>query len=231
MNVSRSKNKRQLITLSNPRSPISESYRSLRTNIDYSAIDEKIQVIMVSSAGPGEGKTTTITNLAITYAQSERKVVLIDADLRKPTAHHNFSISNRWGLSSVLSQQCTLEECIQMSNVPGLDVITSGTIPPNPAEMLGSNRMTAVIQQLRGMYDIILIDTPPLLAVTDAQIVATKSDGAIMVVDQGRVKRDIAKKAIQNLQTVNARILGVVLNNVKRKANEESYYYYYGAKE
>ncbi|MHA7966138.1 CpsD/CapB family tyrosine-protein kinase [Paenibacillus sp. CAU 1782] len=229
--MSRSKNKRQLITLSNPRSPISESYRSLRTNIDYSAIDEKIQVIMVSSAGPGEGKTTTITNLAITYAQSERKVVLIDADLRKPTAHHNFSISNRWGLSSVLSQQCTLEESIQMSNVPGLDVITSGTIPPNPAEMLGSNRMTAIIQQLREMYDIVLIDTPPLLAVTDAQIVATKSDGAIMVVDQGRVKRDIAKKAIQNLQTVNARILGVVLNNVKRKANEESYYYYYGAKE
>lgn len=231
MNVSQSKNKRQLITLSNPRSPISESYRSLRTNIDYSAIDEKIQVIMVSSAGPGEGKTTTITNLAITYAQSERKVILIDADLRKPTAHHNFSISNRWGLSSVLSQQCTLEESIQSSSVPGLDVITSGTIPPNPAEMLGSNRMNAVIQQLRDMYDIILIDTPPLLAVTDAQIVATKSDGAIMVVDQGRVKRDIAKKAIQNLQTVNARILGVVLNNVKRKANEESYYYYYGAKE
>ncbi len=231
MNVSQSKNKRNLITLSNPRSPISESYRSLRTNIDYSAIDEKIQVIMVSSAGPGEGKTTTITNLAITYAQSERKVILIDADLRKPTAHHNFSISNRWGLSSVLSQQCTLEESIQSSSVPGLDVITSGTIPPNPAEMLGSNRMNAVIQQLRDMYDIILIDTPPLLAVTDAQIVATKSDGAIMVVDQGRVKRDIAKKAIQNLQTVNARILGVVLNNVKRKANEESYYYYYGAKE
>lgn len=231
MNVSQSKNKRQLITLSNPRSPISESYRSLRTNIDYSAIDEKIQVIMVSSAGPGEGKTTTITNLAITYAQSERKVILIDADLRKPTAHHNFSISNRWGLSSVLSQQCTLEESIQSSSVSGLDVITSGTIPPNPAEMLGSNRMTAMIQQLRDMYDIILIDTPPLLAVTDAQIVATKSDGAIMVVDQGRVKRDIAKKAIQNLQTVNARILGVVLNNVKRKANEESYYYYYGAKE
>ncbi|OBR68429.1 capsular biosynthesis protein [Paenibacillus oryzae] len=229
--MSQSKNKRQLITLSNPRSPISESYRSLRTNIDYSAIDEKIQVIMVSSAGPGEGKTTTITNLAITYAQSERKVILIDADLRKPTAHHNFSISNRWGLSSVLSQQCTLEESIQSSSVPGLDVITSGTIPPNPAEMLGSNRMNAVIQQLRDMYDIILIDTPPLLAVTDAQIVATKSDGAIMVVDQGRVKRDIAKKAIQNLQTVNARILGVVLNNVKRKANEESYYYYYGAKE
>lgn len=225
------KNRRQLITLTNPRSPVSESYRALRTNIDFSSIDEKLQVIMVSSAGPGEGKTTTISNLAITFAQSERKTLLIDADLRKPTAHHTFSVSNRWGLSSVVSQHCTVEEAIQMSNIPNLDIITSGTIPPNPAEMLNSNRMSAVISQLRESYDMILIDTPPLLAVTDAQIVATKSDGAILVVDQGRVKRDIAKKAIQNLQTVNARILGVVLNNVKRKANEEAYYYYYGAQE
>lgn len=225
------KNKRQLITLTNPRAPISESYRALRTNIDFSSIDEELKVIMASSAGPGEGKTTTIANLAVTYAQSERKTILIDADLRKPTAHHTFSLSNRWGLSSVISQQCTLEESIQRSHVPNLDIITSGTIPPNPAEMLGSNRMSALISQLRESYDIILIDTPPLLAVTDAQIVASKCDGAILVVDQGRVKRDIAKRAVQNLQAVNARILGVVLNNVKRKANEEAYYYYYGAQE
>lgn len=186
---------------------------------------------MVSSAGPGEGKTTTIANLAVTYAQSERKTLLIDADLRKPTAHHTFSVSNRWGLSSVISQQCVLEEAIQMSHIPNLDVMTSGAIPPNPAEMLGSKRMNAVIEQLRDLYDMILIDTPPLLAVTDAQIVASKCDGAILVVDQGRVKREIGKKAIHNLQAVNARILGVVLNNVKRKANEEAYYYYYGAQE
>lgn len=229
--MSRSKNKRQLITLTNSRSPVSESYRALRTNIDFSSIDEKLQVIMVSSAGPGEGKSTTIANLAVTYAQSDRKTLLIDADLRKPTAHHTFSVSNRWGLSSVISKQCTIEEVVQMSDIPNLNVITSGTIPPNPAEMLGSNRMTAIIEHLKSQYDIILIDTPPLLAVTDAQIVASKCDGAILVVDQGRVKRDIAKKAIQNLQAVNARILGVVLNNVKRKANEEAYYYYYGAQE
>lgn len=184
---------------------------------------------MVTSAGPGEGKSTTITNLAVTYAQTERKILLIDADLRKPTAHHTFSVSNRWGLSSVLSQQCTVQEAVQMSHIPNLDVLTSGVIPPNPAEMLGSKRMSELIEQLRKEYDMILIDTPPLLAVTDAQVVATKSDGAIMVVDQGKVKRDIGKKAIQQLQKVNARILGVVLNNVKRKANEEAYYYYYGA--
>ncbi|MGO4694193.1 CpsD/CapB family tyrosine-protein kinase [Paenibacillus sp. FSL K6-3182] len=229
--MSRLKNKRQIITLTNPRSPISESYRALRTNIEFSSIDEKLQVLMVSSAGPGEGKSTTITNLAVTFAQSEKKVVLIDADLRKPTAHHTFSISNRYGLSSIISQQCSLEEGIQVTDIPNLDVITSGAIPPNPAEMMGSKRMTATIEQLRQMYDIVLIDTPPLLAVTDAQIVSTKSDGVILVVDQGKVKRDIASKAVKNLESVNARILGVVLNNVKRKANEEAYYYYYGVQE
>ncbi|MHA6481495.1 CpsD/CapB family tyrosine-protein kinase [Paenibacillus sp. strain BS8-2] len=229
--MSRSRNKRQLITLANARSPVSESYRALRTNIDFSSIDDNLQVIMVSSAGPGEGKSTTIANLAVAYAQSERKTLLIDADLRKPTAHHTFSISNRWGLSSVISKQCTIEEVVQALEIPNLSIVTSGAIPPNPAEMLGSNRMTAILQHLKSIYDIILIDTPPLLAVTDAQIVASKCDGAILVVDQGRVKRDIGKKAIQNLQAVNARILGVVLNNVKRKANEEAYYYYYGAQE
>jgi capsular exopolysaccharide synthesis family protein len=225
------KNKRQIITVTNPRSPISESYRALRTNIEFSSIDEQLQVLMVSSAGPGEGKSTTITNLAVTFAQSEKRVVLVDADLRKPTAHHTFSISNRYGLSSVISQQCSLEEAIQMSDIPNLDVITSGAIPPNPAEMMNSKRMTLIIEKLRQMYDIILIDTPPLLAVTDAQIVATKSDGVILVVDQGKVKREIASKAVKNLESVNARILGVVLNNVKRKANEEAYYYYYGVQD
>jgi len=229
--VSQSKSKRQLITITNPRSPISESYRSLRTNIEFSSIDEKLQVLMVSSAGPGEGKSTTITNLAVTFAQSEKKVILIDADLRKPTAHHTFALSNRWGLSSVISQQSKLEEVIQASDIPNLDVITSGAIPPNPAEMMNSKKMTSLLEQLRQMYDIILIDTPPLLAVTDAQIVSTKSDGVILVVDQGKVKRDIAGKAVKSLESVNARILGVVLNNVKRKANEEAYYYYYGAQD
>ncbi|RIX45880.1 polysaccharide biosynthesis tyrosine autokinase [Paenibacillus nanensis] len=229
--MSRLKNKRQLITLTNPKSPISESYRSLRTNIEFASVDEPLQVIMVTSAGPGEGKSTTISNIAITYAQTDKKIILIDADLRKPTAHHTFSVSNRWGLSSVLSKQCELEEAIQKTNVPNLDLLTAGVIPPNPAEMLGSKRMSELIAQLKETYDIVLIDTPPLLAVTDAQIVSTKSDGAILVVDQGRVKRDIAKKAVQNLRTVNARILGVVLNNVKRKASEEAYYYYYGAQD
>lgn len=226
--MSRSTNRRQLITLTNPRSPVSESYRTLRTNIEFTSIDEKLQVMMVTSAGPGEGKSTTIANLAVTFSQADRKVILVDADLRKPTAHKTFFLSNRWGLSSVIAQKCSLQESIQDTDVPNLSVLTAGPIPPNPAEIMASKRMTALIEELRGLYDIVLIDSPPLLAVTDAQIISTKSDGVVMVIDQGSVKREIAKKAIDNLHHVNARILGVVLNNVKRKASEESYYYYYG---
>ncbi|QAY67777.1 CpsD/CapB family tyrosine-protein kinase [Paenibacillus protaetiae] len=226
--MSRSVNKRQLITVTNSRSPVSETYRVLRTNVNFAAIDQKLQVIMVTSAGPGEGKSTTIANLAVTYSQSEKKVLLIDGDMRKPTAHHTFQVSNQVGLSSLISGQCEIEQAIQPSGIPNLDVITSGPIPPNPSEMMASYKMASVLDHLRTVYDMILIDTPPLLAVTDAQVAAAKCDGVILVVDQGKVKRDIAAKAVKNLEHVNARILGVVLNNVKRKASEQAYYYYYG---
>lgn len=219
---------RQLITVTNPRSPVSEAFRALRTNIDFSSIDEKIQVIMVTSSGPEEGKSTVSGNLAAAYAQGDKKVLLIDADMRKPTAHKTFTLSNRFGLSSLLSQQAVIEDVLQDSPVENLTIMTSGPIPPNPAEMMASNRMITVLQELRQRFDIIIIDTPPLLAVTDAQIVASKSDGVIMVVSYGKVKRDIAMKAKANLDRVGARMLGVVLNNVKRKASEGYYYYYYG---
>ncbi len=219
---------RHLITVTNPRSPVSEAFRALRTNIDFSSVDEQIQIIMVTSSGPEEGKSTVTANLAAAYAQADKKVLLIDGDLRKPTAHKTFSLSNRAGLSSLLSQQADLEDVVQDSGVSNLSIMTSGPIPPNPAEMMASNRMSAVLQELRQRYDMILFDTPPLLAVTDAQIVASKSDGVIMVVSYGKVKRDIAAKAKANLDRVGAKMLGVVLNNVKRKASEGYYYYYYG---
>ncbi|WP_054957478.1 CpsD/CapB family tyrosine-protein kinase [Paenibacillus dakarensis] len=220
--------KRHLIVLSNPRSPITEAYRSLRTNIDFSSVDERTQVIMVTSTGPEEGKSTVVANLAVTYAQGERKVLLIDADMRKPTVHRTFQLTNKMGLSSILSRQCNLEEVIQESEVPNLYVMTAGPIPPNPAEMLNSKRMTNLMQLLREQFDMILIDTPPVLAVTDAQLLASNSDGVLMVINSGKVKKDVALKAKENLLRVNARILGVVLNNVKRKTSEEYYYYYYG---
>ncbi|WP_150269449.1 CpsD/CapB family tyrosine-protein kinase [Paenibacillus tepidiphilus] len=219
---------RHLITVTNPRSPVSEAFRTLRTNIDFSSIDEQIQIIMVTSTGPEEGKSTVTANLAAAYAQADKKVLLIDGDMRKPTAHKTFSLSNRHGLSSLLSQQSSLEEATQATGVSNLSIVTSGPIPPNPAEMMASNRMNALLQELRQLYDVVLIDTPPLLAVTDAQIIASKSDGVIMVVSYGKVKRDIAAKAKSGLDRVGAKMLGVVLNNVKRKASEGYYYYYYG---
>lgn len=220
--------KRHLITLVNPRSSVSESYRALRTNIDFSSVDTQTQIIMVTSAGPAEGKSTVVGNLAVTYAQNERSVLLIDADMRKPTVHRTFQVSNRFGLSSFLSRQVGLENAIQESEVPNLFVMTAGPIPPNPAEMLGSKSMQKLLEMLREQFEIILIDTPPVLAVTDAQLLASQSDGVLMVINAGKIKKDIATKAKENLLRVNARLLGVVLNNVKHRASEEYYYYYYG---
>jgi capsular exopolysaccharide synthesis family protein len=229
--MSQPTNKRTLITHANPKSPISESYRALRTNIQFSAIDEELKVLLVTSAGPGEGKSTTISNLAVAYAQSDKKVLLMDADLRKPTMHQTFRVTNRLGLTNLLTNQAELEEVIRNSSIPNLDILTSGPIPPNPSEILSSKRMITLLDELKKMYDIILIDAPPAIAVTDAQILGTRSDGVILVIDSGKVKREIAMKAKANLDHVQARILGVVLNNVDRKNKDSYYYYYYGNKD
>ncbi|MBP1993429.1 CpsD/CapB family tyrosine-protein kinase [Paenibacillus eucommiae] len=228
--MSQPTNHKQIITHINPKSPISESYRTLRTNIQFSAIDEDLRVLMVTSAGPGEGKSTTIANLATAYSQADKKVLLIDADLRKPTVHHTFKTTNRVGLTGLLTNQAAIEETIKSSGIPNLDIITSGPIPPNPSEILSSKRLVTLLEELKQRYDIILLDTPPAIAVTDAQILATKCDGVILVVDSGNVKREVAMKAKANLEHVQARILGVVLNNVDRNSREAYYYYYYGNK-
>ncbi|THF80839.1 CpsD/CapB family tyrosine-protein kinase [Cohnella fermenti] len=221
-------NKRYLVTDADPKSHVSESYRTLRTNIDFSSIDGQMQVVMVTSAGAGEGKSTTIGNLAVAYAQTERRVILIDADLRKPTEHYTFQVTNRVGLSSVLSNQADLGQAIQATHIPNLALLPSGPIPPNPSEMLASQRMSKLLEELKEQFDVILIDTPPVLAVTDAQLLATRCDGVILVMDYGKVKKDVALKSKSLLDKVGAKVLGVVLNNVKRKKNDGYYYYYYG---
>lgn len=220
-------NKRPIITDINPKSPISEAYRALRTNIEFSAVDEQLKVIMLTSAGPGEGKSTTAANLAVAYAQADKKVLLIDADLRKPTMHHTFLKTNRRGLTNIIAGQGSSKEIIMETDINNLDLLTSGPVPPNPSEILGSKRMNAILEELKLIYDVIIIDTPPALAVTDAQIVATKCDGVILVVDSGKVKREAAIKVKANLEHVKARILGVVLNNLDRKNSDAYYYYYY----
>lgn len=221
-------NKRPIITHQNPKSPISEAYRALRTNIQFSSIDEELRIMMVTSAGPGEGKSTTLINLAVAYAQADKKVLVIDADLRKPTMHHTLMVTNRLGLTNLLTNQISIDKVVLETFVPNLYAITSGPIPPNPSEILASKRMVSLLDELKEQFDIILIDTPPAIAVTDAQIIATRADGVILVVDSDKVKRDIALKAKQNLENVRARILGVVLNNVDRKNKDSYYYYYYG---
>lgn len=224
--MSRSTPEWKLITESNPKSPISEGYRMLRTNIEFSTIDQKLQVIMLTSSKPNEGKSTTSANMAVAFAQANKRVLLIDADLRKPTQHHIFGKSNRTGLTTALFKQKDIHEVIQQSDTENLSLIHAGPTPPNPSELLSSKQMAALIATTREMFDVIIIDTPPILSVTDAQIVATQSDGVVLVVDSGKVKKDVALKAKALLSHVNAKLIGVVLNNINRK-HSDAYSYYY----
>lgn len=218
-----------LITETNPKSPISESYRMLRTNIEFSAIDQAMQIIMVTSSKPSEGKSTTSANIAVAFAQSNKKVLLIDADMRKPIQHRLFGKSNRIGLTTALFQQKELGDVVQMTNTDNLWFMPAGPTPPNPSELLSSNRMAALLEAAKRSYDVVIVDTPPILFVTDAQIVAAQSDGVVLVVDSGKVKKEIAAKAKASLDHVKAKVIGVVLNNVARERSD-SYYYYYGEK-
>lgn len=220
-------NTHTLVMEKNPLSPVSEAYRTLRTNIQFSAVDEELRVIMVTSAQPGEGKSTTAANLALAYAQAGNRVLVVDADLRKPTMHKVFQKSNRLGLTNLLTGQRQLTE-IHLDAAGGrLDVLTSGPIPPNPSELLASKRMEALLVEWKEQYDLVIVDTPPAAAVTDAAILSSRCDGVVLVVDSGHVKKETVKRAKTNLEHAKARILGVVLNNHNRKEAEE-YYYYYG---
>lgn len=228
MSQSPSNETRQIISVTNPKSPISEAYRTLRTNISFSAIDEELKAIMVTSAGPGEGKSTTVANLAATYAQSEKRTILIELDLRKPTVHKTFKLSNRLGICHVLTKQATLDEVIQDTAIPNLSAITAGMIPPNPSELVGSKALGAIIEQLKEQFEQIIIDTPPILALTDAQLISTYCDGVVIVAESGKVKRSALRDAKARLEMVKAKIIGIVLNNAKRKEKDNYYYYYYG---
>ncbi|WP_077329073.1 CpsD/CapB family tyrosine-protein kinase [Virgibacillus siamensis] len=219
-------NVRTLIANNNPRSPISEQYRTIRTNLQFSSVDETLQAIMVTSSGPDEGKSMTTANLAVVYAQQGKKVLLIDGDLRKPTVHYTFRLDNLNGLSNVLVGDNQLTEAIITSDVENLDVMTSGPIPPNPSELLGSNKMQKLLDEARQMYDVILFDTPPLLAVTDAQLLAGLCDGSILIVRSNVTENDGAEKSVELLQHANAKLLGTVLNDHSKK--DTNYYYYYG---
>ncbi|MGX1901375.1 CpsD/CapB family tyrosine-protein kinase [Thermolongibacillus altinsuensis] len=219
---------RSLITKTDPKSPISEQYRTIRTNIQFSVVDRTLRSLMVTSSAPAEGKSTTVANLAVVFAQQGKKVLLVDADMRKPTVHYTFRQDNHVGLTNVLTKQATLQTAIKETDVENLYVLTSGPIPPNPAELLASQAMENLLAEAYEQFDLVLFDTPPVLAVTDAQILANQCDGTILVIHSGKTEIEAAQKAKELLLAAKGKLLGVVLNQKKQK--ESSYYYYYGNK-
>jgi capsular exopolysaccharide synthesis family protein len=221
---------RSLITFKNPKSKASESFRTLRTNIQFSSVGKNLKMILGTSSAPSDGKSTIISNLAITYAQAGYKTLLIDCDLRKPTMHKYFVISNNTGISNYIINDDDIKNYIQATSVPNLEVVASGPIPPNPSELLCSDKVKLLFQSLKSTYDIILLDAPPVIAVTDAQILATLADGVILVAPHSGVEKRALAKAKELLDNVGANVLGVVLNKVPEHS-EIRYYgkgYYYG---
>ncbi|WP_256758983.1 CpsD/CapB family tyrosine-protein kinase [Cohnella sp. WQ 127256] len=218
-------NKYKLIPQFHTKSVITESYRSLCTNIHYASVEKQVKTIMVTSTFPNEGKSTTISNLGISYAQAGKKVLLIDADLRNPTLHRVFHASNRLGLSNLLVNQCKIEDVIMDVLIPNLNLIPGGQLLPNPAELLDSSSMEVLLSQLKPLYDIILIDSSPILAVSDSMVLSSKCEGVLFIVKHGGVKREAAQKALAKLEHVKANVIGVILNNKKRTKNDYVYYY------
>ncbi len=214
-----------LITISNPRSPVSEAYRTLRTNLEFSSLDKPIRSMVVTSAAPEEGKSTTLANLAVAIAQAGKKVILVDCDLRRPSLQKIFNVHSTVGFTDMMRDDTLLKKPpLQETPVTGLRLLVSGTIPPNPAELVGSKRMEEVIATLLKNADMVLFDAPPVVAVTDAAVLSSKVDAALLVVSAGKTKRDHAKKAKALLEKVNARLIGTVLNNVKGEASLYQYY-------
>lgn len=209
-----------------PKSMAAESYRILRTNIEYSSFDKEYKVIVVTSPEPEEGKSTTAGNLALCMAQEDKKVMLIDCDLRKPSMHKKFKVSNLIGLSDVMIGKADLTMATHMYN-KNLFLLTSGKVSPNPSEMLSSKVMSYLLESLKETFDYIILDTPPLKVVTDAQILSTKADGTILVVRAEKTKKESVKNAVDLLKNVNANIIGIVLNGIDASRNKYDYYYEY----
>lgn len=212
----------KLIVHWDPRAPATECYRHICTNIKFSYPQKEIKTILVTSPGPGEGKSLTSANLAIAMAQNKKRTLFVDADLRKPCGHHIFGLPNAKGLSFFLSGAVEIGEIIQSLDIPGLFIVTAGLVPPSPSELLGSDRMDFFIKETRSDFDMLVIDSPPMI-VTDPVILSVKADGCVLVIDAKKTKAAPAIKAVKQLRKVNADILGVVLNRQKVELNE--YYY------
>lgn len=220
----------QLIAHYQPKSPVSEKFRGIRSNIMFSNADETIKSVVITSALPEAGKSTISANLAVTYAQAGYRTLILDGDMRKPTQHYIFKVQNQKGLSSLLVNQSTFAQSIQNTNVDNLDILTSGPVPPNPSELISTKTFNNIYASLLESYDFIVVDTPPVNSVTDAQVYTKIVGQCILVVNSEHKQRSEIIKGKKELDKVGAKVLGVVLNKVKPDKNS-SYYAYYGDQE
>jgi len=217
------------ITIAQPRSPVSESFRSLRTNLQFASVDKPLKVILVTSPSPSEGKTTISANLGIVMAQSGKRVVMVDADMRRPRLHKMLGLPNRKGLSSLFVQpKVNLDGTLQKTATDGLLALPAGDVPPNPAELLGSEKLFDILNQIGNESDLTIIDSPPVMAVTDSAVLAHRVDGVLLVLKPGTTKLAAARQAVDQLRRVGANPLGVVLNVVDFSRSRYTYYHYKG---
>jgi len=213
--------------LADPRSPAAEAYRTLRTNIQFSSLDNPVRTLLVTSSRPDEGKSLAVANLAITFAQMGSTVALVDADLRRPALHALFGVSNEQGLTSFIlnasSNSASSPLPFAYTSIPNLKLLTSGPLPPNSAEVLGSSRMRELISRLKDEAEYVLFDAPPVLALTDAAVLAAKVDGTLLVIKSGKTSRDDAIEAKEQFQKVHANLLGVILSEVRQGSAKYRY--------
>lgn len=206
-----------LITITDPRSPVAEAYRRLRTNLEFASLDSSLRTLLVTSAGPDEGKSTTLSNLAVSIAQAGRRVILVDGDLRHPRLHELFGLDNRQGLTTVVGQ-ASGDIPLQESGVNGLRVLAAGPLPDIPADLIALPAVETLIATLREQADIVLFDAPPVVTVTDAAVLASKVDGVLLVINAGRTRREYAQRAKALLAQVHARVIGAVLTNAPHES-------------
>lgn len=216
----------RLITHHNPRAPISEAFRVLRTNISYSSIDTNLKRILVTSSSQGEGKSTTSANLAVVMAQTGKRVIIVDADMRRPSQHKMFNMSNNQGLTTALLDSVTpITHHLQPTQVAGLRIMTSGPLPPNPAELLNSQRMSQVLDALNEEADLVLIDTPPVLTVADTTILSPRVDGCLLVIEMGKTQMEAVVRAKETIEKTGSTLFGTIIN--RSRPGRAGYYHYY----
>ncbi len=212
-----------LITITDPRSPASEAYRSLRTNLSFYSLDAPLRTLVVTSPAVGEGKSTAVANLAVTMAQSGRRTILVDCDLRRPTQHELFGLAMAPGLTSLALEE-TADLPLQPTSVENLWLLSSGPKPPNPADLLGAARMDRLIAQLLERADFVLFDAPPVMAAADAAILGAKADGVLLVIQAGKTRRDHSERARELLEKAKARVVGAALTNAPKDQSMGEYY-------